>query len=76
MKSRVELGELVVAAFDAAAHYSHDSRQVSRLATQAVMEVLQRVRNASTQSVLDTSRAAPMNPLFSRWAADWRDPSK
>ena len=65
MRSRVELGELVVAAFDAAAHYSHDSRQVSRLATQAVMEVLQRVRNASTQSVLrHISRGPHESSLF------------
>jgi hypothetical protein len=35
-----QLGELVVAAFDEAAHYSTDPRGVSRLATQAVGDML------------------------------------
>ena len=38
----VELGDLVVAVFDEAAHYSTDPREVSRLATRAVMHVLRR----------------------------------
>ena len=41
-------GELVVAAFNAAAHYSRASRQVSRLATAALIDVLHRARGAST----------------------------
>jgi hypothetical protein len=36
----VELGDLVVALFDEAARYSTDPREVSRLATGAVMRVL------------------------------------
>jgi hypothetical protein len=39
-----QLGELVVAAFDEAAQYSSDPREVSRLATRAVMQMLRRVR--------------------------------
>ena len=42
------LGELVVIAFDKAAHYSTDPREVSRLATQAVMHMLRRARRTST----------------------------
>jgi hypothetical protein len=39
-----QLGELVLAAFDEAALYSTDEREVSRLATRAVMRMLGRVR--------------------------------
>lgn len=42
-----ELGELVVAAFDEAARYSIDAREVARLATQAVLHTLRRTRMAS-----------------------------
>jgi len=45
-----QLGELVVAAFDKAEHYSTDPREVSRLATQAVMRMLRRAWRASTPS--------------------------
>jgi len=38
------LGELVVAAFDEAARYSTDPREVSRLATQAVQHMLRRAQ--------------------------------
>jgi hypothetical protein len=38
-----QLGDLVVAAFDKAAQYSTDPREVSRLATRAVMHMLRRV---------------------------------
>jgi hypothetical protein len=38
------LGELVVAAFDGAARYSTDPREVSRLATQALARMLRRGR--------------------------------
>ena len=43
----VELGELVVAAFDAAARYSADPREVSRLATQAVARMMRRAHGTS-----------------------------
>jgi hypothetical protein len=43
------LGELVVAAFDAAAHYSTDPLEVSRLATQAVGRML---RGAQRRKIL------------------------
>jgi len=39
-----QVGELVVAAFDKAASYSSDPREVSRLATQAVAQMLRRAR--------------------------------
>jgi hypothetical protein len=51
MKSHIPmtapLGELVVAVFDKAARYSSDPREVSRLATQAIMELLRRLRRFS-----------------------------
>jgi hypothetical protein len=54
MKKRVaktmNVGDLVVAAFDAAAHYSRDARQVSRLATQAVVDVLRHAQRTITPS--------------------------
>jgi hypothetical protein len=42
-----ELGELVVAAFDEATRYSTDPREVSRLATRAVMDIVRRARRTS-----------------------------
>jgi hypothetical protein len=39
-----ELGELVAIAFDHAARYSTDPREVSRLATQAVTRMLRHAR--------------------------------
>lgn len=42
-----QLGELVVAAFDKAAQYSTDPREVARLATRAVMHMLRRARRIS-----------------------------
>ena len=41
----IRLGDLVVAVFDEAAHYSSDPKEVSRLATQAVMHILRAARN-------------------------------
>jgi hypothetical protein len=52
----VQLGELVVATFDEAAHYSADPREVSRLATQAVMNMWRRARMTSTPPLLSTTR--------------------
>ena len=43
-----QLGELIVAAFDKAAHYSTDPQEVSRLATQAVVHLLRRAWRTST----------------------------
>jgi len=40
-----QLGDIVAAAFDRASDYSADPAQVSRLATQAVMHMLQRPGN-------------------------------
>jgi hypothetical protein len=42
-----QLGQLVVAVFDEAAQYSSDPREVSRLATEAVMHILRRPRKTS-----------------------------
>jgi len=38
------LGEVVAAAFDRAARYTTDRREVSRLATEAVLQLLRRAR--------------------------------
>lgn len=46
-----QLGELVVAAFDKAAQYSTDPREVSRLATRAVMHMLWRAREEPSISL-------------------------
>jgi hypothetical protein len=43
----VQLGALVVAAFDSAAQHSTDPREVSRLATEAVIHLLRRAREKS-----------------------------
>jgi hypothetical protein len=45
-----ELGDVVVAAFDEAAHYSSDPRRVSRLATRAVLRMLRRARRLGRAS--------------------------
>ena len=56
-----QLGELVVAAFDAAAQYNSDPREVSRLATRAVMHLLRHVwkRSPSSQPQQHTPVRAP-----------------
>jgi hypothetical protein len=46
-RNTVELGELVVAAFDSAAQYSTDPREVTRLATEVVAHLLRRARETS-----------------------------
>lgn len=50
MRSRAHvtapLGELIVAVYDEAAHYSADPREVSRLATRAVVRMVRRSRKA------------------------------
>ena len=40
LRKTAELGELVVAAFDTAAHYSTNPREVARLATRSVAHML------------------------------------
>jgi hypothetical protein len=43
---KTDLGELVVAVFDIAAQYSTDPREVSRLATRVVMQIVRRACKA------------------------------
>lgn len=43
-RNAVTLGELVVVAFDIAAQRSTDSREVSRLATEVVLDLVHRAR--------------------------------
>ena len=50
------LGELIVAVFDNAARYSTDPREVSRLATEAVMNILGRARQTLTPPLPRTAR--------------------
>jgi hypothetical protein len=52
VRKTVELGDLVVAAFDVAALYSSNSRQVSHLATQTVMHVLGRARGTPAPRIV------------------------
>lgn len=51
LRKTAELGEVVAAVFDKAAHYSANPRKVSRLVTQAVALMLrtQRTRTASSR---------------------------
>jgi hypothetical protein len=51
LRKTAELGEVVAAAFDNAAHYSTNPRKVSRLVTRAVALMLhtQRVRTTSSR---------------------------
>jgi hypothetical protein len=46
----VQLGELVAAVFDEAAHYGTDPEQVSRLATRAVQHMLRRTPSRTPQA--------------------------
>ena len=59
VEKTAQLGELVAAAFDEAARYSADPREVSRLATQAVMHLL-RSRRASR---------SPSSPQYAKASA-------
>ena len=63
LQKAVPLGELVLAAFDEAAHYSSDPREVSRLATWAVANMLRRARRIPIPS------AAPATCTKARDAA-------
>jgi len=47
-RGTAQLGDLVVAAFDKAARYSNDPREVSRLATWVVEHMLRRARRTLT----------------------------
>jgi hypothetical protein len=46
-RETAQLGELIVAVFDIAARYSADPREISHLATRAVMEILRRARESA-----------------------------
>jgi chaperonin GroEL (HSP60 family) len=63
----VQLGALVVAAFDNAARYSTDSRTVTHLATRALMHILQRARSTESTSttalVLKPAHDDPFTPF-------------
>ncbi|MHB8877842.1 MAG: hypothetical protein ACYC8T_29465 [Myxococcaceae bacterium] len=51
-RKTAQLGELVAAAFDSAAPYSSDPRELSRLATQAVTGMLRRAARATASPQL------------------------
>lgn len=51
MHDSAQLGDLVVAAFDEAARLTADPQEVSRLATAAVVDLLQRARERSAAQV-------------------------
>ena len=50
-----QFGDLVVAAFDMAAQYSADPREVSRLATRAVLHMLRRTQRTLLPLLLPTT---------------------
>jgi hypothetical protein len=50
LRKTAELGEVVAAAFDNAAHYSANPKQVSRLVTRAVALMLRTRREGTTSS--------------------------
>jgi len=50
LRKTAELGEVVAAAFDRAAHYSTNPRKVSRLVTQAVALMRRNQRTQMTSS--------------------------
>jgi hypothetical protein len=62
-QTTAQLGELVVIAFDEAARFSKDPLEVSRLATQAITNMLRRARwplmspSPSSASALATPRS-------------------
>ena len=55
VRKTAQLGEVVAAGFDKAAHYSADPKEVSRLATRAVLLILRAQRR---------TLAAPRWPSF------------
>jgi len=56
LRKTAQLGELVVAAFDEAARFSTDPREVARLATQAVAHML------SIRAIGRCARSRPSSP--------------
>jgi hypothetical protein len=50
--STVQVGDLVTAAFDAAAQHAGDAREQSRLATQAITHLLRRARITAAHRAL------------------------
>jgi hypothetical protein len=70
-----ELGDLVVAVFDEAAHFSSDPREVSRLATRTVTHILQRARKALTPPPPSSARTQVAARHFAKcWLA--RSPAR
>lgn len=63
VQKRVVLGDLVVAMFDEAANYSTDPREVSRLATWAVNDLLrgQSLRSSFVASALEVREPRAVN---------------
>jgi hypothetical protein len=56
------LGDLIVAAFDEAAHFSSDPVEVSQLATRAVTHILERTRRPSPQQIAPVPLDRPLSP--------------
>jgi hypothetical protein len=50
-RTSARLGELIAAAFDAAASFSSDPREVSRLAVQAVRHLMRRAQRFSVSQL-------------------------
>jgi hypothetical protein len=65
-----QLGELVAIAFDNAARYSSDAREVSRLATQAVTRMLRHARRVSTPTEKKAALAARISDAAG-WFGGW-----
>jgi hypothetical protein len=55
----VELGQLIVCAFDSAANYTDDPKEVSRLATQALEHIF---LHARLRKALSKPRALALRP--------------
>ena len=63
------LGDLIVAAFDEAAHFSADPVEVSKLATRAVTHILERTRRSSAASLEQIALDRPLSPAGRRATA-------
>lgn len=57
-RETAQLGELIETVFDIAARYSADPREISHLATRAVMEILRRAREIAPTLTPDTCSEA------------------
>jgi hypothetical protein len=56
------LGDLIVAAFDEAAHFTSDPAEVSQLATRAVSHILERARRPSPAQKAPVPLDRPLSP--------------